>query len=74
MNFHMNPDMLYELNRIYQQERLKSSEQLRLLPSQQANGRTLKDQMLLSSGELFITFGQSLKGRAAKPICHPQTV
>lgn len=75
MNTHLlHPDTFYELNRLYQQERLEKSRQQRPFLEPTGNGRSLKDRTLLISGDLFITLGKNLKRRAAQPRCNPQVV
>ena len=74
MNDNLHPDALYELNKLYQLERLAKSSQLRPLSNQNVNGRSLKNRALLSSGDLFISLGKNLKGRAVQRVCEPQTI
>lgn len=74
MNFNMHPDMVYELNKLDRLERLETDSQPRPFPDQLLSDRSLKERALLLSGDLFISLGKNLKGRAVRQVCEPQTV
>lgn len=74
MNNNLHPDTLYELNKLYQAERLAVSDRLRPFNTQQSNSRSLTDRGLLLCGNLFIAVGKNLKRRAAHQVCEPQTI
>ena len=74
MNFNMHPDLFYEVNRL---ERLDADGRRRpfnIQQVQQANGRSLKDRALLTSGNLFVSVGKNLQERATHQVCEPQTI
>jgi hypothetical protein len=75
MNYQMHPDALYELNHLYQKERLVGNGRIRPCPFPQhpASAISRKDKLFLASGELFIAVGKNLKSRAAQPVCKPKT-
>ena len=50
MNNNLHPDTLYELNKLYQAERLAVSDRLRPFNTQQSNSRSLTDRGLLLCG------------------------
>jgi hypothetical protein len=72
MNNFLHPDTFYEDNRQYQQERLEESQRIRPFLIPKSSQSNLKDQLLLLSGDLFITFGTNLKSRARQQLCKPQ--
>jgi hypothetical protein len=72
MNNLMHPDTFFEHNRQYQKERLEESQQIRPFLTPTSTNSTLKDQVFLMAGDLFITFGKNLKSRATRPVCEPQ--
>lgn len=76
MNHHLHPDTQYELNRLYQKERLGQSQRQRPFSQTQIAPSSLKvkDRLFLTSGELLILLGKNLKSRAARPVCKPQAV
>ncbi len=74
MNYQVHPDILYELNHLYQKERLVENGRIRPFPVPQNRtaARSRKDELFLASGELFIALGKNLKSRAAQPVCKPK--
>lgn len=75
MNTLLHPDTLYDLNKLYQEERQKESQREQTLhpPSKLADGR-FQDELFLAAGELLIVLGKKLKSRAVQPACTAQPV
>jgi hypothetical protein len=63
----LHPDTAYEVFRSFQAERQVAAAISRQLQQQMVAGPTLRDRLLLHSGEFMIALGSSLKAQAHLP-------